>query len=522
MAIFFKNKYFHLSLIFIIFLFLFIFSGFLFYSKPIIYDISPIPTSHKDIIVIKGNNLGYSTGEININNNYLVKSSIISWNNTEIVFKITDEVNSGLIFVKSESGTSNELFLVISRQVPVKLNRENIPSIFSEDKIILNANSSTLLQGMNLFSRSSAIKIFLETKDKFYTILPQNILNVSENRVEFISPKTLNSDGKLYLLLDNLQSNKVPFSVKNDFFRWTLNDSKEFTIIEEIYFNQDFNQDLGSNVDSSPEDINFNIFYLRPIENERQKIIECSGESLDFNIGNLFFESLRTNKFVFKTKVKTHKLNLEFLDTKYLESIKINRDINNQEYKTYVQDKKKDYLSYSSVDLISLDSLILSMTAGNNSVYKLAKAIIDALTLNFKIVENNLSLKDSIKEKKISSSNLILLTNLLFLKYEIPLRNIVGLYYDSNSLKLTEHFWFEFFLDGVGFVYFDIINVVLFKDNSKYFLNMSENYIQYGCIEDYDKNEFFDGYLDSRFLKYKSLTNGSYSLMHRFVLEDNF
>ncbi len=129
-----------------------------------------------------------------------------------------------------------------------------------------------------------------------------------------------------------------------------MNDSKEFTIIEEIYFNQDFNQDLGSNVDSSPEDINFNIFYLRPIENERQKIIECSGESLDFNIGNLFFESLRTNQFVFKTKVKTHKLNLEFLDTKYLESIKINRDINNQEYKTYVQDKKKDYLSYSSVD----------------------------------------------------------------------------------------------------------------------------------------------------------------------------
>ncbi len=91
---------------------------------------------------------------------------------------------------------------------------------------------------------------------------------------------------------------------------------------------------------------------------------------------------------------------MEFLDTKYLESIKINRDINNQEYKTYVQDKKKNYLSYSSVDLISLDSLILSMTAGNNSVYKLAKAIIDALTLNFKIVENNLSLKDSIKEKK--------------------------------------------------------------------------------------------------------------------------
>ncbi|WLN25384.1 DNA-binding protein [Borreliella valaisiana] len=518
MAIFFKNKYFYLSLIFIIFLFLFVFSGFLFYSKPIIYEISPIPTSHKDVIVIKGNNLGYNTGEININNNYLVKSSIISWNNTEIAFKITDEVNSGLIFVKSESGTSNELFLVISRQVPVKLNRENVPFIFSEEKIILNANSSTLLQGMNLFSHSSTIKIFLETKDKLYTILPQNILDVSENRVEFISPKTLNSGGQLYVLLDSLKSNKVPFSVKDDFFKWILYDSKEFTIIEEIYFTQD----ISNNFDSNPEDINFNIFYLRPIENERQKITECGDDCLDFNIGNLFFENLKTNKFIFETKVKTHKLNLEFLDTKYLESIEINKSINNQEYKTYVQDKKKDYLSYNSVDLISLDSLILSMTAGNNSVYKLAKAIIDVLISNFKIVENNLSLKDSIKERKISSSNLIILTNLLFLKYEIPLRNIVGLYYDSNSLKLNEHFWFEFFLPGVGFVYFDIINAVLCKDSSKYFLNMSENYIQYGCKEDYDKNEFFDGYLDSGFLKYKSLTNGSYSLMYRFVLEDNF
>ncbi|SCW27547.1 hypothetical protein SAMN02983004_00254 [Borreliella japonica] len=518
MAIFFKNKYFYLSLIFIIFLFLFVFSGFLFYSKPIIYDISPSPTSHKDVIVIKGSNLGYSVGEININNNYLVKSSIISWNNTEIVFKITDEVNSGLIFVKSESGISNELFLVISRQVPVKLNRENIPSIFSGDKIILNANSSTLLQGMNLFSHSSAIQIFLETKDKLYTILPQNILDVSENRVKFISPKTLNSDGKLYVLLDNLQSNKVPFSVKDNFFKWTLSDSKEFAIIEEIYFTQG----VSSNLDSNPEDINFNIFYLRPIENERQKITERSNGYFDFNIGNLFFKTLKANKFIFETKVKVHKLDLEFLDTKYLESIEVNKDINNQEYKTYVQGKKKDYLSYSSVDLMSLDSLILSMTGGNNSAYKLAKAIVDVLILNFKIVENNLSLNDSIKERKISSNNLIVLTNLLFLKYEIPLKNIVGLYYDPNSLKLNEHFWFEFFLSGVGFVYFDIINAVLYKDNSKYFLNMSENYIQYGCKEDYDKNDFFDGYLDSGFLKYKSLTNGSYSLMHRFVLEDNF
>ncbi|AJA90398.1 DNA-binding protein [Borreliella chilensis] len=517
MVIFLKNKYFYLSLIFVIFLFLFVFSGFLFYSKPIIYDISPIPTSHKDIIVIKGSNLGSSTGEININNNYLVKSSIISWNNTEIIFKITEEVNSGLIFVKSESGTSNELFLVISRQVPIKLNGKNIPSIFPEDKIILNANSSTLLQGMNFFSNSSTIKIFLETKDELYTILPQNILNVSENKVEFISPKTLNSGGKLYVLLEDLQSNKVPFFVKDDFFKWSLSDSKQFRIIEEIYFSQD----ISSNFDSKPEDINFNIFYLRPIENERQKITKYDNEHLDFNIDNLFFKSLKTNKFIFETQVKTHKLNLEFLDTKYLESIEVNRDVNNQEYKTYVQNKRKDYLSYVAVDLMPLDSMILSMTAGNNSVYKLSKAIIDVLTLNFKIVENNLSLKDAIKERKISSSNLMVLTNLLFLKYEIPLRNIVGLYYDSNSLKLNEHLWFEFFLPGVGFVYFDIINAVLFKDSSKYFLNISENYIQYGCKEDHDKNGFFNGYSDSGFLRYKSLTNESYSLIHRFVLEDN-
>lgn len=124
MAVFFKSQYFVLSLVFLIFLSLFIFSGFLFYLKPVIYEISPMPASHENVIVIKGRNLGDKIGEININDHYLMKSSIVSWSNEKIVFKITDEINSGLVFIKSEKGISNELFLVISRQVPIKLEKK--------------------------------------------------------------------------------------------------------------------------------------------------------------------------------------------------------------------------------------------------------------------------------------------------------------------------------------------------------------------------------------------------------------
>lgn len=76
------------------------------------------------------------------------------------------------------------------------------------------------------------------------------------------------------------------------------------------------------------------------------------------------------------------------------------------------------------------------------------------------------------------------------------------------------------FLEHIGFIYFDIVNAVLFRDSSNYFLSMSENYIQYGYKEDYD-DLLFDDYFDLLLLKYKSLTNSNYSLNYRITLEEN-
>ena len=88
----FIGKYFVLILLFLIFLGLFIFSGFLFYLKPVIYEISPIPASHEDVIIIRGHNLGNKVGDININDHYLMKSRIGSWSDEKRVFRITDDI----------------------------------------------------------------------------------------------------------------------------------------------------------------------------------------------------------------------------------------------------------------------------------------------------------------------------------------------------------------------------------------------------------------------------------------------
>ncbi|UPA12259.1 DNA-binding protein [Borrelia venezuelensis] len=512
MAVFFKSQYFVLSLVFLIFLSLFIFSGFLFYLKPVIYEISPMPASHENVIVVKGRNLGDKIGEININDHYLMKSSIVSWSNEKIVFKITDEINSGLVFIKSEKGISNELFLVISRQVPIKLEKKNKPFLFVTDELVLMTNVPVILRGKNLVSNFAGVEIFIQTKHELYKVLPRDILKLSEEEIKFIPPKTLHIDGEIFLQVDGVESNKIPFNFNINFFKWNLKRTKNFKISHEIYFVQAYSKELSLTSD----DINFNVFYLNPIENERQKIKFSDNNGAILDLDNLFFKSLKSNTYHLKFEVETCKLDLDIFDRKALESIKVNTDSNMYEFKTYVLNKRDRYLSYDSLDLSSINLNVNN----KDSAYELAKSIIDALILHFTVVDNDLTLDESIKVREISADNLILLTNLLFLRNNIPLRNAVGLYFDNRSSSLKEHTWCEFFLEHIGFIYFDIVNAVLFRDSSNYFLSMSENYIQYGYKEDYD-DLLFDDYFDLLLLKYKSLTNSNYSLNYRITLEEN-
>lgn len=513
MAVFFKSQYFVLSLVFLIFLSLFIFSGFLFYLKPVIYEISPMPASHENVIVIKGRNLGDKIGEININDHYLMKSSIVSWSNEKIVFRITDEINSGLVFIKSEKGISNELFLVIRRQVPIKLEKKNKPFLFVTDELVLVTNVPVILRGKNLVSNFDGVEIFIQTEHELYKVLPRDILKLSEEEIKFIPPKTLHIDGEIFLLVDGVESNKIPFNFNTNFFRWNLKGTRNFKISHEIYFVQAYSKELLS---LTSDDINFNVFYLNPIENERQKIKFADNNGTILNLDNLFFKSLKSNTYHLKFEVETCKLDLDIFDRQALDSIKVNTDSNMYEFKTYVLNKRDCYLSYDSLDLSSINLNVNN----KSSAYELAKSIIDALILHFTVIDNDLTLDESIKMREISADNLILLTNLLFLRNNIPLRNAVGLYFDTRSSSLKEHTWCEFFLEHIGFIYFDIVNAVLFRDSSNYFLNMSENYIQYGYKEDYD-DLLFDDYFDLVLLKYKSLTNSNYSLNYRITLEEN-
>ena len=515
-----KFKYLLLILVFLIFLSLFVFSGFLFYLKPVICEISPIPASHENLLVIKGYYLGDKVGEININDHYLIKSSIVSWNNEKIVFRITDEINSGLVFVKNDKGISNELFLVISRQVPIKLEEYKKPFLFDNSNLVLTTNVPVILRGKNLVLGSDVVEILIETKNGRYKVFTKDILNLSEEEIKFIPPKTLNVDGDIFLAVDGIASNKIFFNFSPKFFKWSLhkNKNKNFKILHEIYCINANANDKDSVLISN--DINFNFFYLSPIENERQKIKVLYNNGTVFDLNNLFFKSLKSNKYHLKFEVETYRLDLEIFDRKALETIKVNADSDSYEFKTYVLNKRNRYLSYDSLDLSPIDFNI-NKIKHNNSTYELAKAIINTLVLHFTIIDNDLSLDESIKSGKISVDNLLILTNLLFLRNNIPLRNAVGFYFNPKSFNLQEHIWCEFFLEYVGFIYFDIVNAVLFKDSSNYFMNMSEHYVHYGYKEDYHNNFLFNEYLDLVFFKYKNLINNNYSLSHRIILEEN-
>ena len=138
---------------------------------------------------------------------------------------------------------SNDLFLVISRQVPVRLGVDKKPFLFVTQDLSLMTNIPVILRGRNLASNFSVVEIFVQTKQQCYKILPQDILRVSKSEIEFIPPKTLRSKGEVFLLVDGVKSNKILFNFKSNFFKWTLGKSKNFKISQEIYFMQDSNKD---------------------------------------------------------------------------------------------------------------------------------------------------------------------------------------------------------------------------------------------------------------------------------------
>lgn len=298
-------------------------------------------------------------------------------------------------------------------------------------------NVPVILRGKNLVSNFAGVEIFIQTKHELYKVLPRDILKLSEEEIKFIPPKTLHIDGEIFLQVDGVESNKIPFNFNINFFKWNLKRTRNFKISHEIYFVQAYSKDLSLTSD----DINFNVFYLNPIENERQKIKFSDNNGAILDLDNLFFKSLKSNTYHLKFEVETCKLDLDIFDRKALESIKVNTDSNMYEFKTYVLNKRDRYLSYDSLDLSSINLNVNN----KDSAYELAKSIIDALILHFTVIDNDLTLDESIKVREISADNLILLTNLLFLRNNIPLRNAVGLYFDTRSSSLKEHTWCEFF-----------------------------------------------------------------------------
>ncbi|MBW6187390.1 hypothetical protein KZ870_39955, partial [Pseudomonas aeruginosa] len=164
-----------------------------------------------------------------------MKSSIVSWNNEQVVFRITDEINSGLVFVRNDKGVSNEIFLVISRQVPIKLDEEKTPFLFDSQDLVLMTNVPVTLRGKNLASDSDIVEIFIQTKQERYKVFPEDILSLSGEEIKFIPPKTLHFDGEIFLLVNGVESTRISFNFGTNFFKWNLKRGRSFKIFHEIY-----------------------------------------------------------------------------------------------------------------------------------------------------------------------------------------------------------------------------------------------------------------------------------------------
>ncbi|MEI7983308.1 MAG: IPT/TIG domain-containing protein, partial [Bacteroidota bacterium] len=127
---------------------------------PHITELSTYIFSADDILTIAGTNFGTSTGNVLFSNN--LNGSIISWNNTQIVCKVPNGVQSGNVLVINGAGASNGISYqvfsstgdpIVVQPIPDQSMQQNstliaatLSNVFSDpnnDPLVFSANSSS-------------------------------------------------------------------------------------------------------------------------------------------------------------------------------------------------------------------------------------------------------------------------------------------------------------------------------------------------------------------------------------------
>lgn len=172
---------------------------------PSISEVSPVTATPGEEIVVAGRNFG-SDGRLEIEQFRIPPSAIRSWGEREIRFHLPEQVRSGLLRVRTESGESNAIFIINSRDLPQGGTvRQPVVRSMNETDLIPGEIISIFGDGFGTRRRESKVSLVHDSSNSAVVLHAHTfwVMHWSDRQIRLLVPPGLPSGSTTLLINDH-------------------------------------------------------------------------------------------------------------------------------------------------------------------------------------------------------------------------------------------------------------------------------------------------------------------------------
>ncbi len=445
-------------LIFFVFVYFFTLEDF----EPVIIDIHPSVGEAGDVMTITGQHFGKKTAgsSVIIGGIRITTSSYLEWTDDTIKIVLPSNITDGLVYVENRKGVASPSVFANKKSLPVPVVqtvKNSFPVIdsvrYSNNTVgdivtIDGSNFGTIRENSQVlftkFDEESATKKALfecSVFDKDYQFW-------SDNQIRVRIPEGAIS-GNIYVKTYEGTSESHKIEVFHNRGSKSLGNKRSYVVA--------VNADITEF--QAEEHATLTLFIPKPINTFSQNNIELLTSTPEPEIAFLhtYVQHLSSRDVIAKKNVFEHSFSVD--------TYSIETDVEEKFVHQYSDEVLVYYSDYLKSDIIipcddpSVIELASEIVGKTKNPYTKAKLIYDWMLEEFKII-NNLHpaddpLLDVLKTKKADAYEITMLYTALLRASGIPSVPNAGILLDSN-LVATNHWWSEFYIEGIGWIPVDI------------------------------------------------------------------
>lgn len=438
-------------------------------KEPFISSINPPLGLPGDTLIIEGSNFGFerNTSYVEIAGSNITRSKYLSWTDSKISVVLPDNVQDGLVLVKTDAGESNPAFFASKSSIPVAIRTDpkiTIPVIQSITPEKACIGETIIITGSNFGStRGSSCVYFTANRT-------QNVsTNPMQHSDEFISASKLDFDyelwtdseihvripdgantGKLYVETERGKSANQTFTVNFPAGKKSFSSQRTYLVQTDV--------NIKSN--AVEQDSLVTLYMPRPPVFALQPAVELTSVTPTPLIADDLYN------VIFQCRIKgATETNQAFSQTAVVKLFSCTSNIESKKISSYTDKNRLLYKAYTTPDSIILSTepqiqeLKESIIGKQKNPYAQAKLIYDYLIQNYEITNTirtgNISILDLLKNQKGDAYDFAILFTTLCRAAGIPAVPISGIILENQNTTRS-HWWAEIYFEKYGWFPVDV------------------------------------------------------------------